>query len=57
MNAEAAIFMGSPSDQEHCEKIKQEISKFGISSTLVVASAHKSTEYTLRRAAEFEGGN
>ncbi|GAV06078.1 hypothetical protein RvY_16113 [Ramazzottius varieornatus] len=55
ITAEAAIFMGSPSDKDHCEKIKQEIAKFGINSTLVVASAHKSTEYTLRKAAEFEG--
>jgi len=42
------IFMGSESDLSHCEKIKTELSKFGVPCELRISSAHKGTEETLR---------
>ncbi len=39
-----AIIMGSPSDLEHCEKIKSYIDKYDIKTDLRVVSAHKNGE-------------
>ncbi len=39
--ATAVIIMGSKSDLKWCEKIKENLSKFGVKSILRVASAHK----------------
>lgn len=50
-----AVFMGSPSDLGHCEKIKKACEKFGIPCELRVTSAHKGPDETLRMKAEYEG--
>ncbi len=39
--AKAVIIMGSKSDLEWCEKIKENLSKLGVVSILRIASAHK----------------
>ncbi|KAL1131547.1 hypothetical protein AAG570_011164, partial [Ranatra chinensis] len=49
------ILMGSPSDEEHCKKIKSHCDSLGIECELRVTSAHKGTEETLKIAAEYEG--
>ncbi len=41
------ILMGSPADKDWCKKISDELKKFGISSEMRVASAHKVPEQTL----------
>ncbi|XP_039288396.1 multifunctional protein ADE2 [Nilaparvata lugens] len=50
-----AVFMGSPSDEEHCRKIKKECKALSIPCDLRVSSAHKGTEETLNILAEYEG--
>ncbi|KAJ8028585.1 Multifunctional protein ADE2 [Holothuria leucospilota] len=51
----AVVFMGSPSDSPHCEKIKEECSKLGVPCELRVSSAHKGTTETLNILAHYEG--
>ncbi len=41
------ILMGSPSDKDWCKKIADELNRFGITSELRIASAHKVPEQTL----------
>ncbi|KAF0298888.1 Multifunctional protein ADE2 [Amphibalanus amphitrite] len=53
---QAVIIMGSPSDAEHCAKIRRHLTDLGISTDVRVSSAHKTTEETLRIVAEYEGG-
>ena len=47
--------MGSPSDQEHCAKIKNTCEQLGLSCVMRVSSAHKETPDTLKSLAEYEG--
>ncbi|XP_053113292.1 bifunctional phosphoribosylaminoimidazole carboxylase/phosphoribosylaminoimidazole succinocarboxamide synthetase isoform X3 [Hemicordylus capensis] len=49
------VFMGSPSDLGHCEKIKKACGNFNIPCELRVTSAHKGPDETLRIKAEYEG--
>lgn len=49
-----AIIMGSPTDTEHCTKIKKQCEALGLNSEMRVCSAHKSTEETLKLVAEYE---
>ncbi|XP_046740002.1 multifunctional protein ADE2 isoform X1 [Diprion similis] len=49
------ILMGSPSDEEHCQKIAKHAMALGLRPQLRVSSAHKATEETLRILAEYEG--
>ncbi|XP_014270656.1 bifunctional phosphoribosylaminoimidazole carboxylase/phosphoribosylaminoimidazole succinocarboxamide synthetase [Halyomorpha halys] len=51
----AVIVMGSPSDEEHCMKIKNNCEALGLPCELRVSSAHKETEETLKLVAEYEG--
>jgi len=51
----AAVFMGSPSDLEFCEKIRTECKKLGVPCELRISSAHKGTEETMTILAEYEG--
>ncbi|KAK0179407.1 hypothetical protein PV327_005163 [Microctonus hyperodae] len=51
------IFMGSPSDKEHCQKIAKHANALGLNVQLRVSSAHKGTTETLRILAEYEGSN
>lgn len=53
-NALAVIIMGSPSDEEHCTKIRKSCDSLGLQSETRVCSAHKSTEETLKLIAEYE---
>ncbi|KAK8775900.1 hypothetical protein V5799_030758 [Amblyomma americanum] len=53
--AQVAVVMGSPSDKEHCEKIKKACEKLGVPCELRVASAHKNTDQALDLIAEYEG--
>jgi phosphoribosylaminoimidazole carboxylase/phosphoribosylaminoimidazole-succinocarboxamide synthase len=47
--------MGSPSDEEHCRKIKKTCEQLGLTCELRVSSAHKETQDTLKTLAEYEG--
>ena len=42
------IFMGSPSDMDHCQKIESTVKSFGIPVDLRVTSAHKGTQDTIK---------
>ncbi|KAL1432837.1 hypothetical protein MTO96_013037 [Rhipicephalus appendiculatus] len=53
--SQVAVVMGSPSDKEHCEKIKKACEKLGVPCELRVASAHKNTDQALDMIAEYEG--
>ncbi|XP_014204467.1 multifunctional protein ADE2 isoform X2 [Copidosoma floridanum] len=53
-HALVVIFMGSPSDEEHCQKIAKYARALGCQAQLRVTSAHKGTRETLRIAAEYE---
>ena len=55
MQPRVVVFMGSPSDMDHCNKIKQSCLRFDIPCELRVSSAHKSTQETLEILAEYEG--
>ncbi|KAK9869107.1 hypothetical protein WA026_002865 [Henosepilachna vigintioctopunctata] len=46
--------MGSPSDKEHCEKIENHCSSFGLHTAMRVTSAHKGTEETLNIVRYYE---
>lgn len=50
-----AVFMGSPSDMEFCEKIRKECKSLGVPCELRISSAHKGTEETMKILAEYEG--
>ena len=47
--------MGSPSDQGHCQKIKDACEKLGVPATLRVTSAHKGTDESLNIISQYEG--
>ncbi|XP_060103348.1 bifunctional phosphoribosylaminoimidazole carboxylase/phosphoribosylaminoimidazole succinocarboxamide synthetase [Heteronotia binoei] len=49
------VLMGSPSDVDHCEKIKKACGNYSIPCELRVTSAHKGPDETLRIKAEYEG--
>ncbi|XP_072425886.1 bifunctional phosphoribosylaminoimidazole carboxylase/phosphoribosylaminoimidazole succinocarboxamide synthetase isoform X1 [Chiloscyllium punctatum] len=49
------VIMGSRSDLDHSQKIKQACANYGIPCELRVSSAHKGTDETLRIKAEYEG--
>lgn len=51
------IVMGSPSDKEHCNKIKKYCEELGLNTEIRVTSAHKTTEYTLEIISYYEGLN
>ncbi|CAG9109778.1 unnamed protein product [Plutella xylostella] len=48
------VFMGSPADQEHCQKIAKSARDLGLDVDLRVTSAHKATEETLRIMQQYE---
>uniref|UniRef100_A0A1Y1JZP7 PurE domain-containing protein n=1 Tax=Photinus pyralis TaxID=7054 RepID=A0A1Y1JZP7_PHOPY len=48
------ILMGSPSDSDHCNNIKKHCTALGINVDIRVASAHKSTEETLKIVKYYE---
>ncbi|XP_012225340.1 bifunctional phosphoribosylaminoimidazole carboxylase/phosphoribosylaminoimidazole succinocarboxamide synthetase [Linepithema humile] len=54
-NPEVIIFMGSPSDEAHCNEIARHAMRFGLKPRLRVCSAHKGTQETLNVLAEYEG--
>ncbi|XP_017789494.1 PREDICTED: multifunctional protein ADE2 isoform X4 [Habropoda laboriosa] len=54
-NSLVVILMGSPSDEEHCQKIAKHAKSLGLKVQLRVCSAHKGTQETLRILAEYEG--
>ena len=47
--------MGSASDKQHCEKIRDSCKKYGVECVLRVTSAHKGTEDTLKILKRIEG--
>ena len=49
------VFMGSSSDEAHCEKIRKACSNLGVPCELRVTSAHKQTEQTMRMLHQYEG--
>lgn len=51
----AVIFMGSPSDVDHCKKIESSLKEFGILTDLRICSAHKGTEDALQVLQWYEG--
>uniref|UniRef100_V5GWK5 Multifunctional protein n=1 Tax=Anoplophora glabripennis TaxID=217634 RepID=V5GWK5_ANOGL len=51
------IVMGSPSDKEHCHKIKKYCEGLGLNAEIRVTSAHKTTQYTLEIVSYYEGLN
>ena len=55
--AKVAVFMGSPSDLEHGQKVKSTLQELGIPCDLRVTSAHKGTDETLSMLAEYEGSS
>ncbi|CAG5035265.1 unnamed protein product [Parnassius apollo] len=48
------VFMGSPQDKEHCNKIAKAAKDLGLSVDLRITSAHKATEETLRIMQQYE---
>ncbi len=48
-----AIIMGSPSDLEHCQKIKRHLDHYGVMTELRVVSAHKIGEEVVNLAQEY----
>ncbi|KFM69550.1 Multifunctional protein ADE2, partial [Stegodyphus mimosarum] len=53
--AQAVILMGSPSDKNHCLKIRDACEKLGVPTVLRVTSAHKGPDETLNIIAQYEG--
>lgn len=49
------IFMGSPSDLDHCKKIESALKGFNLSCDLRICSAHKGTEDALKVLKVYEG--
>ncbi|XP_015108658.1 multifunctional protein ADE2 [Diachasma alloeum] len=54
-SSKIVIFMGSPSDEEHCNKIARFAAALGLKAELRVTSAHKATAETLKILSEYEG--
>lgn len=54
-HARAVVFMGSPTDMSHCEKIRSACKTFGVPCELRVSSAHKGSQETLNILAQYEG--
>ncbi|CAH1778055.1 unnamed protein product [Owenia fusiformis] len=54
-NARAVVFMGSPSDMAHCEKIQTYCGEYGVPCELRISSAHKGTDETMSILADYEG--
>ncbi|XP_060607078.1 multifunctional protein ADE2-like [Ruditapes philippinarum] len=54
-HARAVVFMGSPTDMAHCEKIRSACKTFGVPCELRVSSAHKASQETLNILAQYEG--
>lgn len=48
------ILMGSKADMEHCKKISDACSQFGLESVMRIASAHKTAEHALTILREYE---
>lgn len=53
--ARVAVFMGSLTDRDHCEKIRVACKTLGVPCELRVSSAHKGTSETMRILADYEG--
>lgn len=53
-SGKVVIFMGSPSDMDHCKKIESALKPFSIPVDLHVCSAHKGTEDTIRILRQYE---
>ncbi|XP_052795411.1 multifunctional protein ADE2-like [Mya arenaria] len=51
----AVVFMGSPTDMAHCEKIRAACKLYGVPCELRVSSAHKGTDETKNILAQYEG--
>ncbi|KAH3834391.1 multifunctional protein ADE2-like [Dreissena polymorpha] len=51
----AVVFMGSPTDMAHCEKIRASCKMYGVPCELRVTSAHKGTDETKNILAQYEG--
>jgi phosphoribosylaminoimidazole carboxylase/phosphoribosylaminoimidazole-succinocarboxamide synthase len=49
------IFMGSPTDKEHCQKIAKHCNELGLNVEMRVSSAHKVTPGTLKIMQDYEG--
>ncbi|KAL4230339.1 hypothetical protein ACF0H5_010722 [Mactra antiquata] len=54
-SSRVVVFMGSPTDGEHCANIKKACIKYGVPCELRVSSAHKGSEETLSILAKYEG--
>ena len=54
MAGKAIIIMGSASDREHAERIRQPLASWGVAVEMRVASAHKSPVHLLHLLAEYE---
>ena len=48
------ILMGSKADMEHCKKISDACTQFGIETVIRIASAHKTAEHALKILREYE---
>lgn len=48
------ILMGSKADMEHCKKISDACTQFGIETVMRIASAHKTAEHALAILREYE---
>ena len=48
------IIMGSASDREHADRIRERLLEWGVPADVRVASAHKSARYLLEMLAEYE---
>jgi phosphoribosylaminoimidazole carboxylase/phosphoribosylaminoimidazole-succinocarboxamide synthase len=53
--ARVVVFMGSPTDMAHCEKIRAACKNYGVPCELRVSSAHKGSAETLNILAQYEG--
>merc|ERR1711881_334714 len=53
-SAKVVIMMGSPTDKEHCAKIKNKLDSYAIPCDVRITSAHKGTEETIRILREYE---
>ncbi|XP_030759034.1 multifunctional protein ADE2 [Sitophilus oryzae] len=51
------IVMGSPSDKDHCNKIKKHCQDLGLNVEIRVSSAHKTTEAALKIISHYESLN
>ncbi|KAG8200523.1 hypothetical protein JTE90_000598 [Oedothorax gibbosus] len=54
-SGQAVIMMGSPSDIDHCFKIRDACEKLGVPAILRVTSAHKGTDESLNIVSQYEG--